>query len=137
MLINSSGKLGTTMSSVRAKEEIEDIGAAGGRLLRLRPVQFRYRPEHDDGTRLLQYGLIAEEVAEVFPELVAYGPDGQPETVRYHFLAPLLLGELQRQQTELTELKVHLAQLKEQLELVKALLSRSDNTQRAALKLEE
>ena len=125
-------------------------------------MQFRYRPEHDDGTRLLQYGLIAEEVAEVFPELVAYGPDGLPATVRYHFLPPLLLGELQRQQTELTELNVQnthlrqqmeqqaadlallkkqqsteLAQLKEQLELVKALLSRNDDTQRAALKLEE
>ena len=43
-------------------------------------------------------GVIAEEVGEVFPELVAYGPDGQPETVRYHFLPPLLLNEVQRQQ---------------------------------------
>ena len=76
-------------------------------------------------------------MAEVFPGLVVYGAEGLPETVRYHFLPPLLLGEMQRQQTELTELKVQLARLKEQLELVKALLSRSGDVQRAALRLEE
>ena len=46
--------------------------------MRLRPVTFLYKPEYDKGERTLQYGLIAEEVAKVYPELVAYDNDGQP-----------------------------------------------------------
>ena len=62
----------------------------------LRPVTFRYKHELDpSGAR--QYGLIAEEVAEVAPELVVFSPDGQPAGVRYHLLDVLLLNELQRQ----------------------------------------
>jgi len=52
----------------------------------------------------IEYGLIAEEVAEVFPELVVYGDDGQPLTVRYHLLTPLLLAEVQRLRRELADL---------------------------------
>jgi len=51
----------------------------------------------------VEYGLIAEEVAEVFPELVVYGKDGEPETVRYHVLVPLLLNELQKERRERSE----------------------------------
>ena len=50
-------------------------------LLKLRPVTFLYKPEYDKGDRTLQYGLIAEEVAKVYPELVAYDSDGQPYSV--------------------------------------------------------
>jgi hypothetical protein len=49
-----------------------------------------------DGSKPVQYGLVAEDVAEVFPELVVYGKDGKPETVAYHVLATLLLNELQK-----------------------------------------
>jgi hypothetical protein len=94
VFVNSNGQLGTTSSSRRFKKDIESIGARSHELLRLRPVTFRYK-SGDDG---LQYGLIAEEVAEVDPSLVLFGPDGRPQTVRYHFLAPLLLNELQEQQ---------------------------------------
>lgn len=111
VLVNSDGKLGTTTSSVRAKEAVEDLGEGSRRLLRLRPVQFRYKPEYDDGSRLVQYGLIAEEVAEVFPELAAYRPSGEVETVRYHLFPALLLNELQRQEQELAELRAQLAPL--------------------------
>jgi uncharacterized protein YlxW (UPF0749 family) len=51
----------------------------------------------------VQFGLVAEEVAEVFPELVVYGKDGEPETVSYHLLATLLLNELQKEHRELQE----------------------------------
>src|SRR6185295_16891570 len=67
-------------------------------LMQLRPVTFRYRKEYDDGARVLQYGLIAEEVDLVLPNLVARNPDGSIHTVRYQFLAPMLLDVVQRQQ---------------------------------------
>ena len=75
------------------------------RLLDLRPVQFRYRKPLADGSQPIEYGLIAEEVAQAFPELVATGKDGVPESVKYHILPSLLLNELKRQQNEIAELK--------------------------------
>ena len=76
----SSGELGTLTSSRRFKEEIADIGASSELLLGLRPVSFRYRPEAvgsgANTERGLEFGLIAEEVAEVFPELVVYDESG-------------------------------------------------------------
>jgi hypothetical protein len=99
VLIDSNGQLGTVSSSRRYKEEIADLREASERLFELRPVQFRYKPEVQKGERPIEYGLIAEEVAEVFPELVVYGRDGEPETVRYHVLVPLLLNELQKERS--------------------------------------
>jgi polyhydroxyalkanoate synthesis regulator phasin len=102
--VASDGKLfGTTgtcpSSSRRFKEAILDMGDSSSKLFQLRPVTFFYKPQYDDGSRLLQYGLIAEEVAKVYPEMVAYGRDGQPYTVKYQSLAPMLLNELQKQHT--------------------------------------
>jgi Chaperone of endosialidase len=77
------------------------VGVASDGVLKLRPVTFRYKPEHDDGARLAQYGLIAEEVAEIYPELVTTNAQGEPTGVRYHVLPAMLLNELQRQQRQL------------------------------------
>ena len=93
MLIDSAGQLGTVSSSRRVKRDIHPLGALRS-LMRLRPVSFRYRT----GPPELHYGLIAEQVAKVLPELAVYGEDGLPETVQYQELPVLLLGELQRQQ---------------------------------------
>jgi hypothetical protein len=102
VLIDSNGQLGTVSSSEAAKQDVEEIGEGSRRLLELRPVSFRYRQHAASDPRTpLQYGLIAEEVAEVFPELVVYDDEGRPETVKYHLLAPLLLHELQRAEREL------------------------------------
>jgi trimeric autotransporter adhesin len=95
--INSNGQLGTQTSSRRYKEEIREMGDATASLMKLRPVTFYYKHEYDNGPRTMQYGLIAEEVAKVFPELVAYNPDGSPYTVRYQFLSSMLLNEVQKQ----------------------------------------
>jgi hypothetical protein len=78
-------------------------------------VTFRYKPEHDDGSRLLQYGLIAEEVAEIYPELVVLDKDGQPAGVRYHVLPAMLLNELQRQQRQMTAQQEEIAELRAQV----------------------
>src|SRR4029077_11163704 len=72
VVVNSSGQLGVMSSSRRYKEDIHPIAGASERLLQLRPVSFRYQKPNDSGEKPLQYGLIAEEVAEVFPELVVY-----------------------------------------------------------------
>ena len=95
--INSSGQLGTQTSSRRFKEQIRDMGDSSSALMKLRPVTFLYKPEYDKGQRTLQYGLIAEEVANVYPDLVAYDPDGEPYTVKYQYLTTMLLNEMQRQ----------------------------------------
>jgi len=96
VLINSSGQLGVLLSSQRYKENIQDMGNASDALMQLRPVTFRYKQEAD-GRKSLNYGLIAEEVAKIFPELVVYGDHGEVESVQYHQLPALLLNELQKQ----------------------------------------
>jgi len=101
--IDSGGKLGTATSARRFKEQITDMGDSSSKLFQLRPVNFFYKPEYDDGSHLLQYGLIAEEVAKVYPEMVAYDNDGQILTVRYQLLAPMLLNEVQKQNAQLQE----------------------------------
>jgi hypothetical protein len=74
--------------------------------LELRPVAFRYRNQvASDPEAPLEFGLIAEEVAEIFPELVVFDREGRPETVRYHLLSSLLLAELKRQRDLLTLLQ--------------------------------
>ena len=108
--VNSSGKLGTTASSRRFKKDIREIGAESDGLMRLHPVAFRYKPELDP-TGLVQYGLIAEEVAEVYPNLVASDPDGRPEAVRYQLINALILNEVQKQHRMIEELEARLAKL--------------------------
>jgi hypothetical protein len=112
--VNEDGKLGTTTSSRRFKEQIESLGGRSRRLQQLEAVSFRYKPAHVGGEaeRPLQFGLIAEQVAEVFPELVVFDDAGEPYTVRYHLLSTLLLNELQRTNTELAELRERVDELR-------------------------
>jgi hypothetical protein len=74
------------------------MGAASTGLMKLRPVSFRYK---DDPSDTLQYGLVAEEVARVYPELVTRDTDGKLQSVRYLEFTALLLNELQKQNNEL------------------------------------
>jgi hypothetical protein len=106
-------------SSLRYKEDVSDMGESSGRLMDLNPVTFRYKNAYENGDKPLQYGLIAEEVAEVFPDLVVFNDEGQPETIKYHVLSSLLLNELQvqyqvnqAQEDRLGELKDEVAELR-------------------------
>jgi hypothetical protein len=121
--INSNGQLGTVSSSRRYKEDIQDMADASSGLLRLRPVTFRYKKPSDDGSKPVQYGLIAEEVAEVYPDLVARSADGQIETVKYQLLDPMLLNELQKQHATITAQQEQIRSLEERLAKVEAALS--------------
>jgi hypothetical protein len=99
VFIDSSGQLGTVSSSIRYKEDVQPMAEASERLLQLRPVKFRYKKADASGEKPVQYGLIAEEVAEVYPELVVRdATTGRIDGVRYEELAPMLLNEAQRQQ---------------------------------------
>jgi hypothetical protein len=105
VLIDSNGNLGTISSSRRYKEDIQDMAEASSGLMSLRPVTFRYKKQFSDGSKPIQYGLIAEEVAEVYPDLVARTADGQIETVKYQVLDSMLLNELQKQNTTISAQK--------------------------------
>lgn len=114
VMIDSNGQLGTISSSRRFKEDIAQMGDASASLWQLRPVTFRYTPDRDPAGSL-QFGLIAEEVEQAFPELVAYGQDGLPETVKYHLLPVLLLNELQKEHARVEELEARLSALERRL----------------------
>jgi len=88
------------------------MGAASQALMKLRPVTFVYR---NDPRATPQYGLVAEEVRQVYPELVSYDGHGQIVSVRYQQLVSLLLNQVQRQQHELAAIAPRMAQLEEQL----------------------
>ena len=115
VMIDSAGQLGTVSSSRRFKEDIEDMGAASHDLMRLRPVTYRYKQPFADGSKPIQYGLIAEEVAEVYPDLVAHSADGKIETVKYQVLDSMLLNEVQRQQAEEQRQQAEIVAQKEQI----------------------
>lgn len=102
VFINNAGQLGTITSSQRYKNDISDMDAESDLLMKLRPVAFYYKPELDD-THTRQYGLVAEEVAKIAPQLVAFDKDGAPQTVRYHFVNAMLLNEVQKQRQLLEE----------------------------------
>lgn len=113
--VTSSGQLGVLASSERYKTNIEPMGTATERLAKLRPVSFKLK---SDPSGTVQYGLIAEEVATVYPELVIRGDNGQIEGVRYEELAPMLLNEVQQQNERLAAQNAQLTQmstLKQQL----------------------
>ena len=106
VLINTSGQLGIITSSKRYKKDIEDMGAQSSNIMKLRPVTFKYKEQNNQN---LQYGLIAEEVAEIYPDLVVY-KNGEPETVMYHQLPNLMLNELRKHEATINMLLTRLEQ---------------------------
>lgn len=116
VVVNSDGLLGVAnSSSERFKSDIATMGSSTEKLSQLRPVKFHYK--HDkDATQY--YGLVAEEVAEVYPELVIHGPHGRIDGVRYDELSPMLLNVVQQQAAEIKEQRDEIRMLKEgQLQL--------------------
>ena len=89
---------------------------ASSDLMRLRPVTFRYKKAYDSGEGRLQYGLIAEEAAEVYPELVVYDDTGKVKTVEYQKLPAMLLNELQKQHQVVQQQQEQMQQQQEQVQ---------------------
>jgi hypothetical protein len=120
VLIDAVGQLTTVRSALRYKEQVQPMGDASSPLMNLRPVTFRYREADPDGTKPIQYGLIAEEVEKVMPDLVVRNEDGAIETVAYHILPGMLLNEYQKQGSELASAKAELAETRARLEAMDA-----------------
>jgi len=102
VLVDSTGKLGTMTSSRRFKTQIKTMDKASEAILALRPVKFFYK---SDKTEAPQFGLIAEEVAEVNPELVVRDKNGEIYTVRYDAVNAMLLNEFLKEHRTVQELK--------------------------------
>jgi hypothetical protein len=97
-------------SSERYKTEIAPMGGSTEKLQQLRPVTFYLK---GDPRGPVQYGLIAEEVAKVYPELVIRDDAGKIQGVRYEELAPMLLNQVQHQEQQLQEMRQQMVELKE------------------------
>jgi hypothetical protein len=120
VLISGTGQLGVASSSARYKEAIRDMGDASDRLAKLRPVTFRYKGHAEEPA---QFGLIAEEVEKVFPELVFHSDSGQPETVLYNEMPAMLLNELQKQQRRMDQQTQEIARLLDRVQMLEKRLA--------------
>jgi hypothetical protein len=110
VVINANGQLGTVVSSARFKDGIKPMDKASEAILALKPVTFRYKKEIDPD-RTPQFGLVAEEVAKVNPDLVVRDADGNAYTVRYEAVNAMLLNEFLKEHRTVQELKKEIAAL--------------------------
>ena len=138
VVVSNSGQLGTAPSSARFKKEIKPIDKASETILALKPVTFHYK---SDTTNTPQFGLIAEEVAEVNPDLVVRDENGEIYTVRYDAVNAMLLneflkehrrvqeqnGKIQQQEATITELKSTVSQQQEGLQAVTLRLEKQES----------
>src|SRR5881392_2946364 len=106
--VNAAGQLGTAPSSQRFKDAIKPMDKASESILGLKPVTFHYKKELDpDG--IPQFGLVAEEVEKVNPDLVARDDEGKVYTVRYEAVNAMLLNEFLKEHRHVEELKATVA----------------------------
>ena len=125
--INSDGRLGrANVSSRRYKHDIRSMDNASETIYALRPVSFRYHKQYD-ATQTIAFGLIAEEVAEVYPDLVGRNPEGQPESVRYEQVNAMLLNEFLKEHKIIAEQQATISQLREAMATVVTRLNEQDS----------
>src|SRR6266540_2210196 len=148
VVIDSAGQLGTLSSSRRFKKEIKPMDKTSEAIFALRPVAFHYKK---DNTSMPQFGLIAEEVAEVNPDLVVRDDQNEIYTVRYEAVNAMLLNEflkehkkveaqhskIEKQEATITELKSNLAQQHKQIQALTAgLKEQASQIQKISVQLE-
>ena len=134
VLVDSAGQLGTISSSRRFKHEIKSMDEASEDILALKPVTFRYRSDRSGAP---QYGLIAEEVAEVNPDLVVRDENGEIYSVRYDQVNAMLLNEFLKAHRKLEEQETTITELKKQMETVVVRLKEHDSKmQRVSAEIE-
>jgi hypothetical protein len=113
--VNSGNKIGTLASSRRFKEEIKPMDKASEAILALKPVMFRYKQEFDPD-RLPMFGLVAEEVEKVNPDLVLRDKQGKPYSVRYDVVNAMLLNEFLKEHRKVDNLEVTVAQQRKEFQ---------------------
>ena len=109
VVIDSDGQLGTVSSSRRFKKEIKPMDTASEAILALNPVTFHYK---SDKTNRSEFGLVAEEVAEINPDLVVRDENGEIYTVRYEAVNAMLLNEFLKEHRKNQEQQATIIQLK-------------------------
>jgi len=138
VLINSQNKLGTVLSSRRFKKEIKPMDRTSEAILALKPVTFQYK---NDKEGMPQFGLIAEEVFQVNPDLVVRDKNGELLSVRYDQVNAMLLNEFlkehrknEEQEATINRLQRHIEALTAGLQKVSAQIQLSKPAPRTVLK---
>jgi hypothetical protein len=138
VFVNSAGKLGTTVSSGRFKDDIKPMAKTSEAILALKPVTFRYKKEFDP-TGIAQFGLVAEDVEKVNPDLVVRDKEGKPYSVRYDQINAMLLSEflkehrkVQEQQQEIDSFRVELREQRDLIQKVSAKVEMSKTARHVA-----
>jgi hypothetical protein len=117
--VNAAGLIGTAPSAARFKQGIQSMGDASKALFALRPITFRYKQELDpEGVR--QFGLVAEEVEKVDPDLIFRDADGRPYTVRYEAVNAMLLNEFLKAHRKMEEQEATMARQQRQIDALTA-----------------
>src|SRR5262249_34796488 len=119
VVVNASGQLGVAASSERFKDEIKPIDKMSEAMLALKPVTFRYKKDIDP-QGVPQFGLIAEDVEKVNPDLVVRDKDGKPYTVRYDAVNAMLLNEFLKEHKTVQELKTTVVEQQKQIDALTA-----------------
>ena len=143
VMINANGKLGTPPSSARFKDGIKPMDKASEAILALKPVTFRYKKEVD-AERTPEFGLVAEQVEKVNPDLITRDPDGKAFTVRYEAVNAMLLNEflkehrkVEEQSRKIQEQDATITQFKKEMQTIVARLKEQDsNIQKVSARLE-
>ena len=126
VFVNSDGKLGTTVSSRRFKDDIKPMAKTSEAILALKPVTFRYKKEFDP-TGIAQFGLVAEDVEKVNPDLVVRDKEGKPYSVRYDQVNAMLLNEFLKEHRKIEEQEARITQLTKDVETLVAHAKQQDS----------
>jgi hypothetical protein len=119
VFINSNGQLGVPPSSRRFKQDVKPMDNSSERTLLLKPVTFHYKKEIDP-EGMLQFGLVAEDVEKVNPDLVVRDKEGKPYTVRYDAVNAMLLNEFLKEHHQVQDLKAIVAEQEKQIKALTA-----------------
>jgi len=131
VFIDANDRLGTVTSSKRFKEDIKAMDKASEALFALKPVSFHYKKEIDP-TRTSQFGLVAEDVEKVNPELVVRDKEGKAYSVRYDQVNAMLLNEFLKEHHKVEKLEATVADLAEQLQKITAQVQMKNSSARVA-----
>ena len=119
VIVGTAGQLGTVVSSAQFKEGIKPMDKASETILPLKPVTFRYKGDIDPDS-VPQFGLVAEEVEKVNPDLVVRDEEGKVMSVRYEAVNAMLLNEFLKEHRKAVEEQATIAEMKKQIEALTA-----------------
>ena len=136
VFVNASGELGTLTSSARFKDEIKPMDKASEAVLALKPVTFRYKREFDPDA-IPQFGLVAEQVQKVNPDLVVRDGQGKPYTVRYEAVNAMLLNEFLKEHRKVQQLEANALEQQKEIEALAATVKQqASQIQKVSAKIE-